>query len=444
MKTSEYKGFSHVFKFTLRQTMQTKSFQITFLIMMVLSIGLFSVMNFVKGMSAEKEGTNSVEKLYVINESGLKNLPYEKTFANKNYSLTIEETQEEIEQLKKEITKENEKAVILTISFDEERQVYSLKFSKNEELGVTGEDVKKLAEDFSKWFDKYRISVLDIDEDVLKTVGKGVAYELEGADNYLGVNQKEVISEGDYSVVYFFLMLVYLVTVLAAGQVAGKVAEEKSNRVVEYLMTSVRPRALILGKVVSLLLLTVGEIVLVIGGGLLANKVSAELFGCGDNNLLSSLLSPEALENLNPFNGIFCVLVLAVGIYIYGLLSGLFGASVSRTEDLQQGLKTYNLLIIAAFILSMLAAQTMWTSGIGGLVTFCLLCPFTSVMLLPGALIIGKVSLGMAAASFAIQVVTAILIMKIVETVYESIIVMNGNVITVKQMVEIFKGGKKK
>ena len=271
-----------------------------------------------------------------------------------------------------------------------------------------------------------------------------MAYELEGADNYLGVNQKEVISEGDYSVVYFFLMLVYLVTVLAAGQVAGKVAEEKSNRVVEYLMTSVRPRALILGKVVSLLLLTVGEIVLVIGGGLLANKVSAELFGCGDNNLLSSLLSPEALENLNPFNGIFCVLVLAVGIYIYGLLSGLFGASVSRTEDLQQGLKTYNLLIIAAFILSMLAAQTMWTSGIGGLVTFCLLCPFTSVMLLPGALIIGKVSLGMAAASFAIQVVTAILVMKIVETVYESIIVMNGNVITVKQMVEIFKGGKKK
>lgn len=444
MKTSEYKGFSHVFKFTLRQTMQTKSFRITFLIMMVLSIGLFSVMNFVKGMSAEKEGENSVEKLYVINESGLKNLPYEKTFAYKNYSLEIEETQEEIEQLKKEITNENEKAVILTISFDEEQQAYSLKFSKNEELGVTEEDVKKLAEDFSKWFEKYRISILDIDEAVLKTVEKGVTYELEGADAYLGVNQKEVISEGDYSVVYFFLMLVYLVTVLAAGQVAGKVAEEKSNRVVEYLMTSVRPRALILGKVVSLLLLTVGEIVLVIGGGLLANKVSAELFGCGDNNLLSSLLSPDALENLNPFNGIFCVLVLAVGIYIYGLLSGLFGASVSRTEDLQQGLKTYNFLIIAAFILSMSAAQTMWTSGIGGLVTFCLLCPFTSVMLLPGALIIGKVSLGMAAASFAIQVVTAILIMKIVETVYESIIVMNGNVITVKQMVEIFKGGKKK
>lgn len=443
MKTTEYRGFSHVFKFTFRQTLLEKSFRISFLVMLLLVILVPFIMNYFKGTSHRSSEKNTIEKAYVINESGLDYLHYETLFQEEGHKLTLEETKESPEQIEKKISKDKEKAVIFTISFNEEQNSYDINLLKDGKSGVDAQEAEALAQEFSGWFEENKISALDAGEDSRQMLKKRVSYERMDSDDYLGINQKEVISKGDYGVVYFFLMLFYLITVMAAGQVAGKVAEEKSNRVVEYLMTSVRPRALILGKVASLLLLTVGELALIVGAGLLSNDISAEMFGCAEKNVLSSILSPAALEHLTPINGILCFVVLALGIFIYGMIAGLFGASVSRIEDLAAGLRIYNVIIIAAFLISMTAAQTMWTSGIGGIVAFCLICPFTSVMLLPGALMIGKVSFAMAAGSFVLQLVTAVVVMKIVETVYERIIVMNGNVITIAQMADIFKKGRK-
>jgi ABC-2 type transport system permease protein len=70
-----------------------------------------------------------------------------------------------------------------------------------------------------------------------------------------------------------FLILLYLIVVLLGNQMLTSTTEEKENRVIEMLLTSVRPNTLIIGKIISLFLLGVVQI-----GAVLAPVLIAFLF----------------------------------------------------------------------------------------------------------------------------------------------------------------------
>lgn len=443
MKTSEYKGFKHVFKFTFCQSLRNSSFRTTMLILILLPMIIIPIYNYIQ---AGKDGNaeNPIQKIYVINETEMTGIPYEDSIEDEpKFQMEFEETDKTYEEMKEQISSEHSNDIILTMSRDPELGYFSLQFASDPESEVGASDVSAVAEHFSAWFEKYKLSVLDASAESLAMIQKKVDYEIIDTAEFLETDKKEVISADDYNVVYALLMFVYIVVAIAAGNVATKVAEEKSNRVVEFLMTTIRPKALILGKVTASLLLTVGEIVLMLLGVYLSNLISSMAFGRDPSALLSGILSPEALKQFTLPNTILCIVVMALGIFIFGMVAGLFGASISKMEDLQQGLSTYNFIIIIAFLMCMTAAQLMWTVGIGGYVSFCLLFPLTSALLLPGAVMIGKVPVLMALGSLAILVVVAILILKLVATIYESIIVMNGNPISPKQMISIYKERRK-
>ena len=185
-------------------------------------------------------------------------------------------------------------------------------------------------------------------------------------------------------------MVFYMIIILAASLVANKVVEEKSNRIVEYLMTTVRPMALMLGKIIAMLVASVMEVVAIIAVGAISNYITNTFISPVSSDILANVISENALESIQPLNILLCVLIMAVGIVIYGLIAGLFGASVSRTEDTQQGLKTFSILILLAFFAAIASQTMMSTVGINGFVKFTMYFPFTSVMVLPGLILIGK------------------------------------------------------
>lgn len=443
MKTSEYKGLKHVFKFTFCQSLRNSSFRTTMLVLILLPMIVVTIYNYIQA-GKDTNAENPIQKIYVINETEMTGIPYDASIQDEpRFQMEFAETDKTYEEMKELISSEHTNDIILTMSLDEESGYFSFQFASDPESEIKTSDVSEIAEHFSAWFEKYKLSILDASEESLAMIQKKVDYEIIDTSDFLETNQKEVISSADYNVVYALLMFVYIVVAIAAGNVATKVAEEKSNRVVEFLMTTIRPKALILGKVTASLLLTVGEIVLMLLGVYLSNLISCKIFGTDPAALLSGFLSPEALKQFTLPNTILCIVVMALGIFIFGMVAGLFGASISKMEDLQQGLSTYNFIIIIAFLMCMTAAQLMWTVGIGGYVSFCLLFPLTSALLLPGAVMIGKVPVLMALGSLAILVVVAILILKLVATIYESIIVMNGNPISPKQMIAIYKERRK-
>lgn len=441
MKTSEYKGFQHVFKFTFYQSLRNSSFRVTMMILILLPMIIIPIYNYIQ---AGSKTDNPVETVYVINETEMTDIPFAASIQDEpRFQAEFTETDKTYEELVTLISSKHTKDVIMTLSQDPEMGFYSLKLFMDPESGLENRDVKELAEQLQTWFEKYKLSALDVSAKALEMIQQKVDYEILDTSDYLEAEQLEIISAEDYNVVYVLLMLVYIVIAFAAGNVASRVAEEKSNRVVEFLMTTIRPKALILGKVIASLLLTIGEIVLMLLGVYLSNSISCKLLGTEASDLFANLLSPAAVKHFTLPNTILCLVIMMLGIFIYGMLAGLFGASVSRMEDLQHGLSTYNFIIILAFCTSLVAAELMWTVGIGGFVSFSLIFPLTSPMLLPGAVMIGKAPLLMTLGSIALLIVVAILIQKLVATIYEAIIVMNGNTISFKQMLAIYKERRK-
>lgn len=443
MKTSEYKGFKHVFKFTFYQSLRNSSFRTTMILLILLPMIIIPVYNYIQaGDKASKD--NPIETVYVMNETEMTNIPYAEAIEDEpQFQMEFVEADKTYDELVELISSQHTKDVIMTLSQDPALGAYSLQLAMDPESELETGDVRELAEHIQTWFEKYKLSALDASPEALEMIQRKVDYEILDTSDYLEANQLEIISAEDYNVVYVLLMFVYIVIAFAAGNVSSKVAEEKSNRVVEFLMTTIRPKALILGKVIASLLLTIGEIVLMLAGAYLSNLISCKVLGSNASDLFANLLSPAALKHFTLPNTILCLAIMTLGIFIFGMVAGLFGASVSKMEDLQQGLSTYNFIIIVAFVMCMTAAQLMWTVGIGGFVSFCLIFPFTSPMLLPGAVLIGKAPLLMSLGSLALLIVVAVFTLKLVATIYEAIIVMNGNTISLKQMLNIYKERRK-
>lgn len=439
MKRSEYRGFAQVFRFTFLQAVRSKSLVITTLLMVCLALLSFPVLNRNKTIKADYE--SPVQKVYVINHTDIKAVPFAEALQEENGygKVNFEETDKEKEELTAQISEEHSDEVILELSLDMETGGYLFEFYSDPESSVETYDVSVLAELLTDWFEKYKVSILDADDATLDMVGKTVDYTVLDSGEFLKTDEHDIISNADYNVVYAFMMIAYMVILMASNMVASKVVEEKANRIVEYLMTTVRPMALILGKVIAMLTVTVGEIALVALAGVASSKISNILYGTSSLDTLSGFLSADALKSLSVPNVLLCIVMIAIGILIYGLLAGMFGASVSKMEEIQQGMKVYTFIVLIAFFASIAASEMMWTVGINGFVKFAMVFPFTSVMIMPGAILIGKVSALMIIAAVLIQIITAVVVLKIVSSIYETIIVMNGNPIGVKQMFEIFR-----
>ncbi len=437
MKKSDFTGFGYVFKFTLRQTLKQKSFIIAFTILLGVAAAAFPVMAIIQNSGISSADSSSVENLYVINETNIPELPVE--LKNKDINVTDmfedqDYSEDDIDSFYNKVDEENENAVILRAKMDLESGGYIFDMYYPENSKVSEDDVYSLGTEIENWFSEYKVKILNIDKDTLMKVTAGVTTEVMDIEKFSKTDEVKAISLTQYSVIYVMLILFYMIIVMSASLVANKVVEEKANRIVEYLMTTVRPMALMFGKIMAMLVATVGQVLIISAVAVLSKKLTDTVIGSGVSSGGKSVIPFEVLTGLDVKGYAACIVILIIGMIMYGMLAALFAASVSRMEDLQQGMKVYSMVILISFFMSFAAANTMMGAGVNGFVNFCAYFPLTSVMVLPGMIIIGKAGLAMVAISVIVMVIFAILLLRFVASVYENVIVMNGNPIGVKEM----------
>lgn len=449
MKRSDYSGFSQVFKYTLGQSLKAKSFVVTMLIMvLVIAIG-FPVLNIVNNSKDEVEETK-IETVYVNDSTGFLANPAEAVADSDIYkNVKFERETKKLEEFEKDVEayKKDNKApynnVFLVADITEETGGFSLKLYRDGSSDVSSEDASALGEILRQYVEDAKVDLSGVSAETLEMLNKSIMSADMDSDTFLGNESKDIIGFNDYNVVYAFLMIAYMIICISAGMISAKVIEEKANRVVEYLMTNVRPMALILGKVCAMALLACGQIAIYATVGFVANSVSAKVLGTETSSSLSNFISMDAIKNLSPLNVSIIVVLMALGILGFGLLSGLSAATVSKMEELGQASKGYMLVIMVGFFMSLAACEMMWTAGINTFVKVTYYLPFTSVFVLPGAILIGKVKLWQICISIAIEVVFCYVILRFVSLVYESVIVMNSGVVKTKEVIAIAKAASK-
>lgn len=135
----------------------------------------------------------------------------------------------------------------------------------------------------------------------------------------------------NYVMAYALVILTFMAVITYGTWVASSVAEEKSSRVMELLITAASPRQLLAGKVLGTGAAGLLQYVAVAGaaivGFLLQGLLATALFGEGGSTGLEKL----DLSVLLPW-GIFFV----AGFMLYAILYAGLGSMANRQEDIQQ------------------------------------------------------------------------------------------------------------
>jgi ABC-2 type transport system permease protein len=175
-----------------------------------------------------------------------------------------------------------------------------------------------------------------------------------------------------FGVPFAVLMIFYLVITMTGGFMLQSVSKEKENRTVEVLLISLRPRDLMLGKILGLCVVALLQIA-VWGGAML-------VFGGVSLGGLSGLGLPEGFF-------VWGLLYFVLGYLLYASLLGALGALAPTARE---GAQFTFLIMLPLFVPLMLNGVLIETPN-GGLTTFLSLFPLTSPVTMITRLAAGNV-----------------------------------------------------
>ena len=183
---------------------------------------------------------------------------------------------------------------------------------------------------------------------------------------------------------YILVVLTFMAILTYGNWVAGSVAEEKSSRVMELLITAASPRQLLTGKVLGAGAAGLTQFAVVI---------LAALVGLQVGPVLERLLGGAPVEGgqLPPLTiglGLAFGAFFMGGFLLYSILYAAVGSMVSRQEDVQAAASPLMIVAMAGYFVSFSALN-----GIDqGWVAVLSLIPFFSPYLMPARILLGDPS----------------------------------------------------
>ena len=221
-----------------------------------------------------------------------------------------------------------------------------------------------------------------------------IRLEEDGAETQTSSEMVMVIGMAMTLIIYMFLMLY-------GGQVMSSVMQEKTNRIVEVMVSSVKPFELMIGKITSIglvgltqlgiwilfiigIFLSVGAIFSFSGGMDTANienmtAVAGSMNGVDAAQLTGKMGAMQEIQNMlgsiNLTQLLICFVLFFIGGYIlYASLFAAIGSAVDNESDTQQFRVPITFIIIFALYAGIFSAE----NPDGPLAMWCSMIPFTS------------------------------------------------------------------
>lgn len=449
---NELRGFLKVFGFTFMQAVKGKTIIVSTLMLALLSASIFPLMQ-----KLTQVDTTSVKKVVFVNETNfsfselsscMKDIPgYDKI----EITFSKQSKEEEIKAL--ENGEDTKKQVLVIASMQEDG--FYLEFIKNKDGSLSEANINIFAENFIDAFQKSLAQEIGVSLEQLSYLQSNVETEIKYINEIIEEGQEEteeteesgkvrfMLDSTEYNI-YFALAFLSMMFIMLSGEsIATSIVTEKSTRVIEYLMISVRPMAIIVGKVLAMLVVMmmqigISAIIAIISGFIFGNKS-----GGGVTQMITDV-APSLAENLNVGSVIIGLLFLAFGFMFYSFIAGLAGAAVSKLEEVAEGMKIYSLATIIGIYVSMfmaMSAQGAEPNAVFKYVAFFL--PLSSVFCIPEFLMMGKISVFVAIASLMVLIAALIGLAYFVSKVYESMILHRGEPIKLKEMLHLGMNKKK-
>ncbi|MFR9165158.1 MAG: ABC transporter permease [Dysgonomonas sp.] len=297
---------------------------------------------------------------------------------------------------------------------------------------------------------EYRLESYTSSLSVDKEVVQGIQNILESKSD-ISVNtirwdetgkEKEMSVELAAGIGFAMVMLMYIFILTYGAMVMQGVIEEKTNRIVEVMISSVRPFDLMMGKIIGIGLtgfvqlfiwICLGGILFVIQGLMF----SPEAMGAGSADIGShDIQSYMTLLPTIDWGSIllFFILFFIGGYLIYASLFAMFASAVDNSQDTQQFVMPITIVFIFSLMVGMYSVQ----NPDGPLAFWCSFIPFTSPIVMM-VRVPADIPLWEILVSLVVLYLSVFVTIRFAAKIYRVGILMYGKKPSVKELYKWFK-----
>ena len=442
-----FRGWKSVFSFNYKQNAGSQVYiAVTALIAaVIIAVSILLCVLVAKPEENEEITTEycSVEKVYVLDQAGvgelkfsnwipqLKELYYSTTELVQVSDMTTEELQTMTAK------EESQRAIGVVIEAKEDTvSVIAIVPSTSEELSLS--DGQEMAELVAIAVEKARVLNSGMDE-----------FEISQIKKQAMISVSEVGEEEDIVVMLvkmlapaLFGLLLYSLLLLYGQNISQSVSVEKTSKLVETLLTSLHPYALLAGKVFAVVVIALQQffiwvVALVIGviaGGKIAELVYPGSEG-GLGMMIEFMRTNIGETAFSPVAIVFALVTFCCGFLFYCVLFGMAGSMVSRPEEAAGIQSIFQMPIIISWIVTYSGSLM----GNEAMLAVARNIPFTIPFCVPVDLITGTISIGQGVLSTVILLVFSVLVIMLSGRIYKGLVLYNGEKITVKNIVGILR-----
>jgi ABC-type Na+ efflux pump permease subunit len=442
---NKFNGWNTVFGFTLRQSSKGIGFRITTTIVALLLIGAFVLINILIAKPDDDKDKDikpsPIETVIVLDQSGLEPTDY-KTMSpelmSEQYShikFIASQLLSNNELVRKSATYSN-KSIAIHITVVEDG--FHMEALIPEDSEISKSDVKEILPFISNAFESNKLLQVGLTMEQLNSALKPAVntYTDVGEDKNPIVFAIKMIAPMLFGFIFYFMLLLY-------GQnVCKSVSTEKTSKLVETLLTSVHPYALIMGKVLAVTSLALMQFVLWIVAGIIGlyggNYISQMMYPEYENSVVTiiNFLKDNIGETAMTLPALLLAIVIfIVGFLFYSVLAGVSGSIVSKPEDLSSTQAIFQFPIMISFLVSYLS-PVLEKEALTKAIRYI---PFTAPFSVPAELITGTVGFGEGLLSLGILSVFSFIIINLSGRIYKGMILYTDQKLSFKLISNILK-----
>ena len=225
---------------------------------------------------------------------------------------------------------------------------------------------------------------------------------------------------------YILMMMIYMAVVLYGQLVAQSVVAEKNTRTMEMLITCARPSHLMFGKVLGSGLAGLTQLAVIVCTAVVSMRFVS----------LDSL--PQELREMMTFpvdTALYALLFFILGYFIYSFLLGAFASFASRSEDLNTLISPVMLVIVAVFMIVIIAMNSGTVDS--PLMIVCSYVPFSAPVAMFARVALSDVSFIEIIISVVLQIAAIYLLGMLASAIYRIGVLMYGKVPKPSEVVKL-------
>ncbi|MEA5142445.1 MAG: ABC transporter permease [Oscillibacter sp.] len=436
LSKNDFKGTGEVFGFTLRQYAKSRANLITGAIMLLLVLISMPVLAMLQKDGVVSlggnmmEDTSNIRTVYVQNETDLTLSGWEgNTYWSKTGFTTVAAP---------DTLGGKEALAVMTSQGD----AYAISVSAGKDSELADSDLQRLSAFLQQRASEEALLRQGITQEQLSVADADYKISTANASDYQALDAAAGTDDGGsgmgerFILQYGYALVVMMLCTVTTAYIIRAVIEEKSSKLVELLMISVKPLALLTGKILAVMTYVFVFLLVMLAGAVLSALAAGALFQFSAMGALRQVVPAMHVDGVHLAGVIAIALVsLALGYLTVSIVGGISGACCSGTEDMEAANGVVVMLVMAGYMVSVFGS----ISGSTTMATVLSLLPLVSVFCAPVEYAVGRIGFEILALSWVIQALVICLLALFASRVYAELIIHRGSRVRLKQLLSMAK-----